>query len=42
MLIYSNLMVPVLHNIMLSIRKNVAHEAKGKIVHVFEPWWPKM
>ena len=42
MLICSNLMVSVLHNIMESIRKNVTHEAKEKIVHLFKLWWAKM
>ena len=40
--ICSNLMVPVLHTIMWSIRKYVTHEVKEKIVHLFEPWWAKM
>lgn len=42
MLICNNLVVSVLYNIMWSIRKNVTHEAKGKIVHLFEPWWAQM
>ena len=42
MLISSNLMVPVLHTVMWSIRKYVTHEAKEKNVHLFEPCWAKM
>ena len=42
MLISSNPMTSVLHNIMWSIGKNVIHKAKGKIVYLIEPWWTKM
>ena len=42
MLICSNVVVSVLHNIMRSIIKNVHHETKRKIVHIFEPWWAKL
>ena len=43
MLICSNLMVSVVYILLCGeSEKNVTHEAKGKIVHLFEPLWAKM